>query len=615
MFNPYDEHNHAGLLTSMNRRSIGMQRSLGGLDLMPLVVSQLKGSPELLSALSAAASEVSNVDPQMLASYLQKAFLPPGVSATAQDRALFKAALLVAAKDPKIAEFRKKLLAVVELRRKATAATKDVASYQAVIDNLPANTKAAEDALEAVIQPLISEAAGVDQAFNNFIDWLQQSCNDTLQNQVSKKGWDVALAVGSLGVSYVLTESYQDTLKKQWDLSQGQNAMRVLTDWLYGVKAKENSGNGPALKNLPANASPSFEYKGKKISGVVNVNGVTGWNSAPLGVHFAPGLVITSKSPTSKGWSYQTNTVGPNTKLKYTGPSAKAEPDAMGFLAQKRWNYNVVPRVEKMAALWPAVKAAKDQYDEVVAAGKDAIKNVNEAKQAAAIAAGNLKNVLADIQSQYKFPGFLQGYADVLVQQSTLYGDVAGVVNAANTNMGLLDTVLDSLDKQTSNAESQFSTGITEQDIPKRAVVLQSAASTIKGAIAAKQVASTALTDAQNSLAKVNEGVNAIAALTTNTGITFDSILRNQAKNAGTKLQARLQEAQTKLTDLSSKADNLKAKIDSEAAKALALTGKPGEAGGGEKETKVETKAEEKPSSPAVPLALGLIAAVAALRG
>lgn len=641
MFNPYDEASHAGLLTGMNRRAIGTQRrSLGGPIGQPLLVSQLKLMPEVLSALSALGQKyegVANLDPKDVAAYMANVYNPPGAKATPQEKLLFLAAQTVANQTPSIVELKKKLSDVIQMQANKTAAAIDVAKYQAVLDNLPTEIKKAQDTLDIAMSALSSAAEETDKAFLYFIDWMQHCVHDAVDRAPGT--WTqvlagmaafasipltiinpVAGAAGVAGATYAIKkiQGIKD-FAPAVDMSNGQAAINLMTYLTYNVWDGESKGNGAPLKEISPLANPPLLYKGKSISGVrIADDGNAVFCFGPLNVYFKPGEMVLSALPGSPWdapgkWTIKTQNVGKGkaTRIKYLGPSGK--PYAYMPLASV-WNANVVPRIETMATLWPAVQAAKANYDLIAAAGVEANDMIAKAKQVELLAGGQTNAALANITKSLQFgSGFVQGYADVLTQLAKTLGDVLSTTVTTTKALDAAETALDAEDAALSKAQSQYTAAVTEQDLVKRAALLQAVAASADVLSTLKSNAETACKAAQTAFEKIAQAQSAAVQIKQSNDVAGWYTYFNKIQNTLTSAQPRLTTAQTRNIDLAAKSTKLKDDVDAAAKAAAASVGKQDAPPKKEETPPPPTQAEK--SNVAVPLALGLVAVAAALRG
>ena len=617
----------------MNRRAIG----LAGPAFTPLL--SVKDMQKLYPAISEATKAVAQkyagtaeLDPQAVVAYMQQAYNPPTATSPSQDKLLFLAAMLVANKDPNIVGLKKKLTEVIQLRANQTAASIDKAKYQKVLDELPTESKKAQDALDVAMQALTSAVDDTDKAMDAFCGWMQSSIKDAVNNAPGV--WS-AIGAGLLavaaaaptggaslaaGTKYAYKLSSIADLPKFVDWGNGQAAVNMMMHLTYNVWKGENQGTGGVLEEINDKANPPLVYKGKKISGIrIADDGKPVYCWGGRGVYIKPGSTVLAAVPGTPWdapgpWKVTTQNVGKGkaTRLKYTGPSGKP----YGYMPiAPFWNTQVLPRIEKQAALWPPVQAALANLEAVTAAGKEAAAMIAQANQAALVASGKLDEAFAEIKKGFTFgTGFLAGYSDVLVQLSKTLGDVLSTVVTTTKSLDTAEASINSFESAYNKAQSLYTAALPEQDPAKRAIAMQAAAGAASIMATAKTAAEADLAAAQSALAKIAEAQNAALAIKQNNDVGGWTTYFNKVSNTLTKSQPRVQTLQTRLAELGPKSDKFKTEVEAQAQQAVAGTGVPGTGA----ETTTTTSAPPPPppeKSSAVPLALSIIGIAAALRG
>lgn len=590
MFNPYDESCHAGTLTGMTQRAIGLAGPANA------KLGQIVQQPEVRE----------KVTQEELTAYMAKPFAVPAATDAPKQRTLFANAVALAEKSPYVQKLRQFLRTPeAAFGGYLEAAKKEEAKAKATIDNYEKDLAAAESALDVVMQPLVEESAKLDAEFLNFIDWIQSSVKEIAEfgsgsdDNFAEKLWES----GAL------------------DMGRGQDALFQCAIALYHKwEEAPYAGSGPPLQMLPA-ANPPLIYKGKAVTGV---EPVVVWNKTTQKAESRPDIGYmyvkwTSFSVQEKGysvqqkWQFGPDVTGAPTRLKSLGPTAKASGVAGGYMAANRWNNGVFPRVQKMAALWPAVPAAQAKVQAVKTAYAKAVKDLAAAQQALAEIPSPEKQMQSLVNS---IPdGFLRGYADVLTKVEGLVGKaLAGADRATNkTTVPNFEKLKQILSDAIASVQKSYTEGLAQEDAGLKAKILMGALALIDNT--KKQLEASKVTmDAyeQDTIARL-ETIKQIEGfkIPIDPKGTKGSMLFKYKKSLLEDL-ANTQKIRDGVAKINELATAVQEKVKSKAEEALANVGV--------KEPPKETTPPPPPPAPekssaAVPLALSIIGIAAALRG
>jgi hypothetical protein len=400
MFNPYDEQNHAGLLTGMSTHGIGLRRNLGG----PLIVSPL-GKAALGVAAQIDPTRVSKDFQQKVKLYMQKDFSPPAASASDEDKALYLSALYSASHDKFVKAYlqavtdalQNKLSSIVT----STAVTKAQARILALTGDKDGVTIADTSEMGVTKAQIAKQAtdldnsiAACDSAFDNFLDWLVKSAN-LIKKDDRVVGYQ-SLSFGDLNTGYP-------------DESRGMKNIEYVNHLLYGqsnpyladstMAQQQYFSSGPALQDIPWSAFYPAPANGK--SGVLLLSGnKMFWQSVPRGMIYAP---ITDKPG----------------RIRYIGAYASQEPAVQGFFTTRAWNQNFLSKLNTLSTTFKLYKDAQADLVKKKQELSDLLKVVASAGQASQDAMDAFNAALAGDNNAYlsQLSGFTLGYAKMMAEQ------------------------------------------------------------------------------------------------------------------------------------------------------------------------------------------------------
>ena len=502
MFNPFDEHNHAGLLYGMRRSPLlglaGPFDSRGGAG---------TGNPRVGQSIAQGVAALTPTRKQKLASlcgyadvakwekdfvaYLEKKFEKADSDYTKNAQLLFKGACAYAAEDPTVVAYFDKLIAALKAKKTFIKAENDAnkgdaATKQSAVDAVDKSIGQQKDTLKVSSDKLYS-------AMLNFVDWVQQSMKSIFGGKLvfpddkEYTPWAIQQAIyGQPPFFFYLYPSINAKIKTAPVFVAGSALPKSLLDsaslvdpnkddyitdslnpfdpWA-GKRAFNNDYNfskGPPLGDLALiNTTPLADQKAW-----VQVDGKSAY------VCVKKGAVV---------WRFCGKGTAVPTRLRYNGPSRNVAPE--GFCATQAWNQGVVTHATNMQKTSTVINDLQAQRATLVAARDAALAAQAQLEQTKSAAQKTYDDLMGQADSlKNLLKGFLLGFADTVAVQLQAAMELDALTDAREALQAKVDALKGDADKLTANAQKLISDAESERDPEKKARMQSEAARRLRRA-------------------------------------------------------------------------------------------------------------------------------------